>query len=196
LKTVGILATAATVLLLLIIGLSTYLVLPGLIERWVVAHLRQEYGLAREPDVEVSSGFPPELLLGRVDRIEVHMDQAVQEGILLRDIRMDLGGVYVSLPSLLRGDPEGESRTAFLSAEVPEGSINEYLRRRGPGSGSGELEISPDEVVYRGVEPLSGTPASASLDVRVWRSSHRGGDHREGERGRCGLALLPQRIAF
>ena len=149
------------------IGLSSYLVLPGLIERWVAANLQQEYGLAREPEVEVSSSFPPELLLGRVDRIEVHMDQTVQEGILLRDVRMDLGGVYVSLPSLLQGDPEGESRTAFLRAEVPEASINEYLQRHDPGSGSGELEIRPDEVIYQHVDPLSGTPAIASLDVRV-----------------------------
>ena len=149
------------------IGLSSYLVLPGLIERWVATNLRQEYGLAREPKVDISSSFPPELLLGRVDRIEVHMDQAVQEGILLRGVRMDLGGVYVSMPSLLQGDPEGESRTAFLRAEVPEASINEYLQRHGPRSGSGELEIRPDEVVYQYVDPLSGTPASASLDVRV-----------------------------
>ncbi len=159
--------TAAAVLLLLTLGLFSYLVLPDLIERWVAVSLRQEYGLAREPEVEVSSNFPPELLLGRADRIEVHMDQAVQEGISLRDLRMDLGGVYVSLPSLLKGDPEGESRTAFLRAEVPEASIDQYLQRHGPGSGSGELEIRPDEVVYRHVDPLTGIPASASLDVRV-----------------------------
>jgi len=149
------------------IGLSSYLVLPGLIERWVAANLRQEYGLAREPEVEVSSSFPPEVLLGRVDRIEVHMDQAVQKRILLRDVRMDLGGVHVSLPSLLRGDLEVESRTAFLRAEVPEASINEYLQRHGLGSGSGKVEVRPDEVVYRREVPLSGPLASASLDVRV-----------------------------
>ena len=163
----GILATAATVLILLMIGLSSYLALPGLIERWVAANLRQEYGLAREPEVEVSSNFPPEMLLGRVDRIEVHMDQAVQKGILLRDVRMDLGGVHVSLPSLLLGDPEVESRTAFLRTEVPEASINEHLQRHGLGPGGGGLEIRPDEVVYRRSIPLSGAPASASLDVRV-----------------------------
>ena len=163
----GILVTAAAVLLLLMIGLSSYLVLPGLIERWVAANLRQEYGLAREPGVEVSSSFPPEVLLGRVDRIEVHVDQALQEGILLREVRLDLRDVHVSLPSLLRGDPEVESRTAFLRAEVPEAAINEYLQRHGLGPGGGELEIRPDEVVYRREVPLSGPPASASLDVRV-----------------------------
>ena len=166
-KTVGILATAVAVLLLLMIGLSSYLALPGLIERWVAANLRQEYGLAREPGVEVSSSFPPELLLGQIDRIEVHVDQAVQEGILLRNVRIDLEGVHVSLPSLLRGDPQSESRTAFLRAEVPEASINDYLQRHGLGSGSGKVEVRPDEVVYRREVPLLGAPASASLDVRV-----------------------------
>ncbi len=165
-KAVGILVTTAAVLLL-VVGLFSYLMTPNLIERWLATNLRQEYGLAREPEVEVSSSFPPELLLGRVDRIEVHIDRMVQEGILLRDVRMDLRSVDISLPSLLRGSLQGESRAAFLRAEVPEASINQYLQRHGLGSGSGEIEIHPDEVVYRHVDPLSGTPASASLDVRV-----------------------------
>ena len=159
--------TGAAVLLVLAIGLSSYLVLPSLIERWLAANLKQEYGLEREPEVGISSGFPPELIVGRVDRIEVHIDRMVQEGILLRDVRMDLRSVDISLPSLLRGSLQGENRTASLRAEVPEASINEYLQRHGLGSGSGEIEIRPDEVVYRRVDPLSVTPASASLDVRV-----------------------------
>jgi hypothetical protein len=179
LKAVGILVTTAAVLLL-VVGLFSYLMTPNLIERWLATNLRQEYGLAREPEVEVSSSFPPELLLGRVDRIEVHMDRMVQEGILLRDVRMDLRGVDISLPSLLRGHLEGENRTAFFIAEVPEASVNEYLQRHSLGSGGGEIEIRPDEVDYRRVDPLTGTPASASLDVRV------GGPHT--------VEVVPERV--
>jgi len=171
-------ATAAV--LLLVVGIFSYLMTPNLIERWLATNLQQEYGLAREPEVEVSSSFPPELLLGRVDRIQVHMDRMVQEGVLLRDVRMDLRGVDSSLPSLLRGDLEGENRTAFLRAEVPEASINEYLQRHGLELGSGEIEIRPDEVDYRRVDPLSGSPASASLDVRV------GGPHT--------VEVIPKRV--
>lgn len=166
LKAVGILATTAAVLLL-VVGLFSYLVLPGLIERRLAADLRQEYGLEKVPEVQVSSGFPPGLLLGRMDRIEVHIDQMIQEGVLLRDIWMDLKGVDISLLSLLRGELEGEIRTTFLRAEVPEESIDEYLQRRYPGLENGEVEISPDELVYRRVDAIFGFPASVSLDVQV-----------------------------
>src|SRR3712207_8515165 len=142
-KAVGILATAVAVLLLGV-GLFSYLVLPALIERRLAANLRQEYGFDGEPEVRVFSGFPPGLLLGRVDRIEVHVDQTMQEGTLLRHVRMDLEGVDVSLPSILRGELEGEVRTTSLRAEVPEESINEYLRRHDLEWGGGKVERSEE----------------------------------------------------
>jgi hypothetical protein len=166
LKAVGILATTAAVLLLMV-GLFSYLVLPDLIEHRLAADLRQEYGLEKKPEVQVSSGFPPGLLLGRMDRIEVHIDQMIQEGILLRDIWIDLKGLDISLLSLVRGELEGEIRTTSLRAEVPEESINEYLQRHDLEWGSGEVEISPGEVVYRRVDALFGFPASVSLEVQV-----------------------------
>ncbi len=154
-------------MLLLVVGLFSYLVLPALIERRLAANLQQEYGLDGKPEVLLSSGFPPGLLLGRVDRIEVRIDQMIQEGTLLRDIRMDLEGVDVSLLSILRGELEGEIRTTSLRAEVPEESINEYLQRHDPEWGSGEVEIRPGEVAYRRMDAVFGFPASVSLDVQV-----------------------------
>ena len=56
---------------------------------------------------EVSSDFPPRLLLGRIDRIQLQIDRLKREGFLLRDVHIDLGDV--SMLSLLRGDLEREA---------------------------------------------------------------------------------------
>lgn len=47
--------------LLLVVGLFSYLVLPGLIESRLAANLQEGYGLENDPVVEVFSNFPPEL---------------------------------------------------------------------------------------------------------------------------------------
>ncbi len=153
--------------LLLVVGLFSYLVLPGLIESRLAENLQGRYGLEEEPEVEVSSNFPPELLLGRIDRIEVRIDQLTREGILLRDVRIDLEDVDVSVPSLLQGDLEREIEAASLRAEVPEESINDYLRENDLGLEYGEIDVLPQDVVYRISESLFGFPASVSLDLRV-----------------------------
>ena len=61
----------ALVALSVLARLSSYLVLPAAIEDQLARRLQEGFGLPAEPDVEVSSSFPPGLLLGRVDRIEV-----------------------------------------------------------------------------------------------------------------------------
>jgi hypothetical protein len=153
--------------LLLVVGLFSYLVLPGLIESRLAANLQERYGLENDPVVEVSSNFPPELLLGRMDRVEVRIDQLMREGILLRDLRIDLQDVDVSVPSLLRGDLEREIQSGTLWAEVPEESINDYLRENDLGLEYGEINVLPQDVVYQSSEALLGLPASVSLDLRA-----------------------------
>jgi hypothetical protein len=143
------------------------MVLPGLIESRLAANLKERYGLEKEPAVEVSSNFPPELLLGCIDRIEVQIDQLIHQGILLRDLRIDLKAVDISVPSLLRGDLEREIRSGSLRAEVPEESINDYLRENDLGLSSGEINVLPQEVVFQISEDLFGLPASVNLDLRV-----------------------------
>lgn len=153
--------------LVLVIGLFSYLVLPGLIEDRLAGNLRQGYGLDEEPSVEVSSGFPPELLLGRIDRIEVRIDRLTREGILLRDLQIDLEAVDVSVSSLFSGDLEREIRAGSLVAEVPEESINDYLRENDMGLEGGEIDVRQREVVYRSEDVFLGLPGSVSLDLRV-----------------------------
>lgn len=117
--------TTKLVVLLALGGLFCYLVLPGLIEGQIAGRLQTALGSPTEPDVEVSSNFPPELLLGRIDRIEVSMDQMSLQGFVLYNARADLRGVKVSVSSFLEGYPRIETQSCSLSAEAPALSINE-----------------------------------------------------------------------
>lgn len=165
-KTLTILAVVVGILLV-VVGLFSYLALPGLIESRIATNLQERYELEEKPKVEVSSGFPPELLLGRIDRIKVRIDQLRREGILLRDVRMNLEEVDISVPSLWQGELEREIQAASLVAEAPEEAINDYLRENDLGLGDGEIEIAPQEIVYRSSGALFGLPASVGLDLRV-----------------------------
>jgi DUF2993 family protein len=113
------------VVLLVLGGLFSYLVLPGLIENQVAQRLQAAFGATTEPDVEVSSSFPPELLLGRIDRIQVSVDQGSLQGVALYNAQVDLRGVNVSVPSLLEGYPIIETQSCSLSFEAPAVLINQ-----------------------------------------------------------------------
>jgi hypothetical protein len=107
------------VILLVLFGLFSYLVLPGLIENQIADRLQVAFGSATKPDVEISSNFPPELLMGRIDRIQVSVEQGSLQGVALYNTRMDLKGVNISVPSLIQGSPIIESQSCSLSIEVP-----------------------------------------------------------------------------
>jgi hypothetical protein len=161
------LAISALVIFMLAV-LFVYVLLPGIIESRLAASLRESYGLEEEPTVEVSSNFPPELLFGRMDRIEIRMDSFVREGIRLRDVRVDLRGVDVPVRSLLSGgDLERETRAVSLVASVPEEEINAYLRKNDLGLQGGKVDVGPRSVVYRSPDVLFGLPASVKLGLRV-----------------------------
>jgi len=72
------------VVLLVLGGLFSYLVLPGLIEGQLAGRLQAAFGATTKPDVEVSSNFPPEMLLGRIDRIQVKGLQRAPRSTTLR----------------------------------------------------------------------------------------------------------------
>ena len=107
------------VVLLILGGLFCYLLLPGLIENQLANKLQVAFGASTKPDVEVSSNFPPELLLGRIDRIQVSVTQGSLQGVALYNTKMDLKGVNILVPSLLQASPIIETRSCSLSVEVP-----------------------------------------------------------------------------
>lgn len=107
------------VVLLVLVGLFCYLVLPGLIEDRIANRLQVVFGASTKPEVAISSNFPPELLMGRIDRIQVSVDEGSLQGVALYNTKMDLKGVNISMPSLLQGPPIIETQSCSLSIEVP-----------------------------------------------------------------------------
>jgi hypothetical protein len=162
------LAVMLTMIFLLAVALFSYLMLPRLIESRLAADLKEQYGLKEEPTVEVYSSFPPELLIGRIDRIDVQVDQFVQEGVLLRGLYVNLENVDISVRSILQGNLEHEIWSSSLVAEVPEDSINAYLWKNNPlGLGGREIDVRSQDVVYRSADVLFGLPVSVGLDLWV-----------------------------
>jgi hypothetical protein len=117
--------TIKLVVLLALGGLFSYLVLPGLIESQLMGRMQAAFGAPTKPDVEVSSSFPSELLLGRIDRIQVRTDQMSLQGVILYNVRADLRGAKGSVSSLLEESPSIETRRCTMSVESPSVSIDE-----------------------------------------------------------------------
>jgi hypothetical protein len=108
------------VVVLLVLGvLILYLVLPLVMESLIAWRLQTAFGSPTRPEVEVSSNFPPMMLLGRIDRVQVTMDQASLQGALLYNARADLKGVSVSVPSLIEGNLAIETESCSLSVDAP-----------------------------------------------------------------------------
>lgn len=108
------------VVILLVLGvLILYLVLPLVMESLIAWRLQTAFGTPTRPDVEVSSTFPPMMLLGRLDRVQVRMDQASLQGVALYNARADLKGVSVSVPSLINGSLAMETESCSLSVDTP-----------------------------------------------------------------------------
>jgi hypothetical protein len=107
------------VVLLVLVVLVLYLVLPLVIESLIAWRLQTAFGTPTKPDVEVSSNFPPMMLLGRMDRVQVTMDQASLQGVAVYNAQADLKDVKISVPSLLEGNPTIETQSCTLSTETP-----------------------------------------------------------------------------
>jgi zinc-ribbon domain/LmeA-like phospholipid-binding len=105
---------------LLVLGvLFLYLVLPLVMESLIAWRLQTAFGTPIKPDVEVSSNFPPMMFLGRFDSVQVRMDQASLQGVLLYNARADLKGVSVSVPSLIEGNLAIDTESCSLTVDAP-----------------------------------------------------------------------------
>jgi hypothetical protein len=117
--------TRNLIVLLGLVGLFSYLILPALIEGQIASRLQTAFGTPTKPDVEVSSNFPPLMLLGRIDEVTVKMDQANLQGAILYNTTADLQGVEISLPQLVQGNLDVTTTSCSLSVESPPISITE-----------------------------------------------------------------------
>jgi len=103
----------------ILVGLFSYLVLPALVEDQISQRLQESLGAPTESEVSVSSSFPPEMLLGRIDRVTVTADTMTLQGVAFYDAKADLRGVSVSPSSLLEGAPKIETQSCHLGAAAP-----------------------------------------------------------------------------
>ena len=117
--------TRNLIVLLILVGVFSYLILPALIEGQIANRLQTAFGTPTKPDVQVSSSFPPVMLLGRIEEVRVTMDQANLQGAILYNTRADLEGVGISLPQLVQGDLDVTTTSCSLSVESPPISITE-----------------------------------------------------------------------
>jgi hypothetical protein len=112
------------VLVILVVAFS-YLILPALVEGQIANRLQTAFGTPTKPEVEVSSSFPPLMLLGRIDEVKVTMDQANLQGAILYNTTADLHGVVISLPQLVQGNLNVTTTSCSLNVQSPPISITE-----------------------------------------------------------------------
>jgi hypothetical protein len=126
--------------------LVLYLVLPLVIESLIAGGVQTALGTSTKPDVEVSSDFPPMMLLGSIGRVRVSLEQISleqinlsEEGGVAHDASADLQGVSVSVPSLIVGDPSIEAERCFFKARVEDryGDVQDKESRVCPSELSG-----------------------------------------------------------
>ena len=99
----------------LVLGvLVLYLVPPLVIESLIAGQVQTALDTRTKPDVEVSSIFPPMMFLGRIDSVQVTLDQSSLQGGPLYNASADLQGVSVSVPSLIAGNPSIEAKNCSI----------------------------------------------------------------------------------
>jgi hypothetical protein len=102
------------VVLLVLGALFLYLMLPLVMESLIASRLQTEVGLTAKTEVEVRSKFPPMMLLGRIDRVQV-------TGLPYpNNARAYAKDVSVYVPSLIFGNPsiKAESCSPSIAQNV------------------------------------------------------------------------------
>jgi hypothetical protein len=97
--------------------LVLYLVPPLVIESLIAGRLQTQLETSTKPEVKVSSSFPPMMLLGSIDQVQLTSKQIIlPDGEVVHDARVDMSGVSVSVPSLIVGKPAFETESCFVEA--------------------------------------------------------------------------------
>ena len=120
------------VILLALGVLVLYLVLPLVVESLIAWRLQTELvRLAQQPDVEVSSievssSFPPMMLLGRIDRVQVTMAQPNEPNE--PNASVDLEGVRVYVPSLIADNPSIEAEHCLIHNNIDYKDVTDQIQ--------------------------------------------------------------------
>lgn len=118
-----------------------------------------EYNLSSQPDVTIH-GFPflTQAIGGEYDQIDVGLGEWTQQGVTLRDVKIEMHGVQAPLSEVQKGNSANVvARTAVASAIVPYDLVQRYapkeVTRIGPKGSDLEVDLTGGFAGF----PLSGT---------------------------------------
>lgn len=134
--------------------LATELVAKPYAERAIASRIRDERGLASDPDVDLK-GFPFLFAAarGQLDGASVVVEGYDVDGLRLRRATLDLDGIAFSAADLISGSSDVEAERATLVAEVTDADLNSWLATRAIAA---TVEFAAGTVQVRGRIDLEG----------------------------------------
>ncbi|AZO94083.1 DUF2993 domain-containing protein [Halocella sp. SP3-1] len=144
------------IFLFLILILAAQLLLPVVAERKLNKIILSQVEEIGELDIELVSFPSVEILLGKIDFVEISAEKPVYQDLLIRSLDVKYRDV------LLKGNTfEGEN--TYLRILITEDDLNNYLKHTSPDLADLEISLKPDQVLLAGKVPFLNT----SLNLRV-----------------------------
>ncbi|MCG8513913.1 MAG: DUF2993 domain-containing protein [Halanaerobiales bacterium] len=132
------------VLVVLVMFLAAELFLPRLASRQLAEILRRETEQIESLKIAVSSFPAPEILLGRLDFVEIKAAGVIVEGLYLDSLSVEYRDI------ILRGHSFTGDNT-FLEILVKEERLNQYIQTKYPELKDFKLVLLPGQVLLGGV---------------------------------------------
>ena len=132
------------VLVLLVIFLAAELLLPRLASRQLEEILRRETEQIESLKIAVSSFPAPEILLGRLDFVDIKAAGVIVEGLYLDSLSVEYRDIILRDHSFT-GD------NTFLEILVKEEGLNQYIQTKYPELKDFKLVLLPGQVLLGGV---------------------------------------------
>lgn len=144
------------VFLFLILILAIQLLLPVLAERKLNKIILAQVEEIGELDIELASFPSIEILLGKIDFVEISAERPVYQDLLISSLNVKYRDV------LLKGNTfEGDN--TYLKILITEDDLNNYLKNTSPDLANLEISLKPGQVLLTGKVPFLNT----SLNIRV-----------------------------
>ena len=129
-KAVAGLLVALIVLAVLVLLAGEFLAKPAA-EEVIASHLAQSYGLVRRPTVRLQgSPFVVRAVQGRLDAVEVILDDHEAEGLRVKTFTLRLEPVTFELIPLLRGTGSAMTERGDAAAALRDSDVTSYLKAR------------------------------------------------------------------